>query len=107
MAQTTRPRGFAPWKPQSDTLALLDTVRAILTDYEDELPLTVRQIFYRMVSQGYSKTEQAYKSLADKLNRARRAELISWQAIRDDGFAIHQRDSFANEPQGNICSLSC
>jgi hypothetical protein len=45
----TRPRGFADWSPRPDTMALLDTVRSVLDEYADYLPLTVRQIFYRLV----------------------------------------------------------
>jgi hypothetical protein len=82
----TRPRGFADWSPRPDTLALLDTVRSVLDEYADYLPLTVRQIFYRLVgAHGYEKTEKAYARLCEHLNRARRAQLISMDAIRDDG----------------------
>ena len=45
----TRVRGFAPWSPEKATLALLDQVRGILDEYGDHLPLTIRQIFYRLV----------------------------------------------------------
>lgn len=38
----TRPRGFAPWSPRADTLALLDQVRAVLAEYRANLPLTGR-----------------------------------------------------------------
>jgi hypothetical protein len=81
-------RGFAPWSPHQDTLALLELVRAILTEYAEYLPLTLRQIFYRLVgANGYEKTEQAYERLGEHLNRARRARLIPMSAIRDDGGA--------------------
>jgi hypothetical protein len=40
----------------------------ILDEYEEHLPLTVRQIFYRLVgAYGYDKTEDAYKRLCDHL----------------------------------------
>jgi hypothetical protein len=45
----TRVRGFAPWSPEKATLALLDQVRGVLSEYADHLPLTIRQIFYRLV----------------------------------------------------------
>ena len=45
----TRVRGFAPWSPEKATLALLDQVQGILDEYVDHLPLTIRQIFYRLV----------------------------------------------------------
>jgi hypothetical protein len=50
----TRPRGFVPWSPQARTLALIARVQAVLGEYEDHLPLTLRQIFYRLVgAHGY------------------------------------------------------
>jgi hypothetical protein len=76
-AVRTRVRGFAPWRPQGDTLALLDLVHAVLREYDLYLPMTCRQIFYRLVAGGYGKTERAYKSLCEMLNRARRAGHIS------------------------------
>jgi hypothetical protein len=85
----TRPRGFAPWSPQSETLALLAKVNAVLGEYEDHLPLTLRQIFYRLVgAHGYAKTERAYERLGEHLVRARRARLVPMEAIRDDGGTV-------------------
>lgn len=83
---TNRPRGFAAWKPQAKTRVLLDQVQQVLVTYSDLLPLTGRQIFYRLVATtGYSKTALAYKRLLELLNRARRAHIIDMAAIRDDG----------------------
>jgi hypothetical protein len=86
-AKKHRPRGFAPWRPQGDAVALLDDVNAVLSSLAAFLPLTIRQIFYRLVATtGYPKTEKAYKRLTNVLNRARRGGLVPWDAIRDDGF---------------------
>jgi len=85
----TRPRGFAPWSPQRKTLELIARVNAVLGEYADHLPLTLRQIFYRLVgAHGYEKTEQAYGRLGEHLVRARRARLIPMEAIRDDGGTV-------------------
>jgi hypothetical protein len=82
----TRVRGFAPWAPRSDTLVLLEQVRAVFAEYEDYLPLTIRQVFYRLVGKyEYEKTEQAYERLSEHLNRARRARMIPMSSVRDDG----------------------
>jgi hypothetical protein len=82
----TRPRAFAPWSPRQDTLELIARVNAVLGEYADHLPLTLRQIFYRLVgAYGYEKTERAYKRLGEHLVRARRARLIPMESIRDDG----------------------
>jgi hypothetical protein len=84
---STRVRGFAPWNPRPDTMHLVQRVQEILRRYRAQLPLTNRQIFYILVGsdEGYPKTEQAYARLCEMLNRARRARLISFSAIRDDG----------------------
>jgi hypothetical protein len=61
-------------------------VLAVLLEYAAYLPLTVRQIFYRLVgAHNYEKTERAYKRLAELINRARRCGLIEFTSIRDDG----------------------
>jgi hypothetical protein len=85
-ARKSRVRGFAPWRPIAKSRALLGTVQEILAEYSAYLPLTIRQIFYRLVGvHDYPKTERAYKNLAEMLNRARRACLVDFAAIRDDG----------------------
>jgi hypothetical protein len=85
-----RPRGYAEWQPQRKTRALLYEVRAILEEYDEHLPLTVRQVFYRMVgAHGYEKTELAYSRLCELLVRARRARLVPFDAIRDDGVVTY------------------
>lgn len=59
-----RPKGYAEWRPQRKTCALLDQVADVLAEYEDQLPLTVRQIFYPLVGAfDYEKTEAAYNRL--------------------------------------------
>jgi hypothetical protein len=60
-----RPRGFIDdWTPQAATMALIDQVKTVLAEYRDQLPLTLRQIFYRLVgAYEYEKTEKAYKRL--------------------------------------------
>jgi hypothetical protein len=85
----TRVRGFAPWSPRKDTRRLLGLVQGVLHEYRDNLPLTVRQIFYRLVgAHGYIKTEAGYGRLAEHLNRARRARILLMDAIRDDGNTV-------------------
>ena len=82
----TRPRGFCDWRPQARTRALLEQVDGILEEYREHLPLIARQVFYRLVGRnGYSKDEQAYERLLYVLNRARRAGMIPFEALRDDG----------------------
>ena len=83
---SNRPRGFAEWNPQRKTRDLLDQVNAVLADYRDQLPVTARQVFYRLVATvDYAKDEASYKRLLETLNRARRAGLVPMESIRDDG----------------------
>lgn len=82
----TRPRGYAPWAPHAATRILLAQINTVLEEYAAHLPMTARQLFYRLVgSANYSKTELAYDRLCEALNRARRAGFIDMAAIRDDG----------------------
>jgi hypothetical protein len=96
-AVTTRVRGLAPWRPQGPTVELLAQVRAVLIEYAEYLPLTLRQVFYRLVgAYDYGKTEQAYARLGEHLNRARRAGLIPFDAIRDDGITFAEPLAWAD-----------
>jgi len=95
---TNRVRGFAPWRPQTKTRVLLDQVQQVLATYSNLLPLTGRQIFYRLVATtGYAKTEQSYKRLLELLNRARRAHIIEMAAIRDDGAIVAGDGRFGSD----------
>jgi len=82
----TRVRGLASWSPQARTRPWLEAVLSVFDEYESHLPLTIRQLFYRLVAtHGYEKTEEAYERLGYMANRARRAGCIPFSAIRDDG----------------------
>jgi hypothetical protein len=82
----TRVRGFAPWSPRPHVRQLVEQVASVLEENREFLPMTARQVFYRLVgAHGYDKTERAYERLLETLGRARRARLIPMEAIRDDG----------------------
>jgi hypothetical protein len=90
-ARHARPRGFTGWRPRRPTLAVLENVSSVLDEYRQFLPLTIRQVFYRLVGgYGFEKSERAYERLINYLNRARRARMIEFEAIRHDGF--HQTE---------------
>ena len=77
--KTGRPKGFASWKPQKGTQEILNQVKEVLEQYREHWPLTIRQIFYRLVGvYGYEKTEHGYRNLCDYMVRARRAEMVPW-----------------------------
>ena len=76
---------YLQWRPQKKTKALLGQVNEVFEAYKDQLPLTLRQVFYILVANySYEKTERAYNRLGDHLNMARRAEWIPFDYLRDD-----------------------
>ena len=93
-----RPKGYAEWRPRRETQIVLSRVDEVLKEYRAQLPLTVRQIFYRLVgAYDFPKTEQAYERLGNYLVRARRARLISFEAIRDDSASVMNHLHFDGE----------
>ncbi len=91
-----RPKGYAPWAPQPDSRMLVDQVRHVLSEARDYLPMTARQVFYRLVAAyGYPKDERAYERLCNALGRARRAGHIPFDYLRDDGASVMQKDHHA------------
>lgn len=84
----TRVKGFAPWEPKPATLDVVADIQEVLREYRAYLPMTVRQIFYRLVAKGYPKTHKFYKyKVVEYCGRARRAGMIPFSAIRDDGLS--------------------
>ncbi|MFB7657898.1 MULTISPECIES: hypothetical protein [unclassified Streptomyces] len=81
-----RPRGYQPsWKPRARTCELLTAVDGILTRYAAQLPLTIRQVWYSLISDGVlAKEERTYKRTVELLGMARRSGRIPWEALRDD-----------------------
>jgi hypothetical protein len=94
-----RARGYiAAYRPQARTKALLDDVLAVLDEYRDYWPLTCRQVYYRLVGvRGYEKTEAFYATMCHHVANARRARLIDFDAIRDDGVTVVSVGHFDNE----------
>lgn len=85
-----RPKGYMTWRPSDDVAEIISQCKAVLREYSGYGPMTVRQIFYRLVGNyGYQKDERAYKRLAEYLVKARRAQMISFDRIRDDGGTTH------------------
>lgn len=98
----SRPRGFADWNPKPAGVALIVAVKGVLRDYANYLPLTIRQIFYRLVVKHpdlVGKTEKDYKRLCEHLNRARRARMIPMDDIRDDGTTVELGHLYDDEQE--------
>ena len=93
-----RVKGYAEWNPHKKTRVIMAQVKEILAEYYDELPLTARQIFYRLVGKyGYPKTENAAESLNNWLVRARRSRMIDFDSIRDDGASVMKGRFYSSE----------
>jgi hypothetical protein len=85
-----RARGYVDgWRPQTRTRELLADVEQVLDRYADYLPMTIRQVYYALVgAERLDKTEAAYERLCYALNQARRARMITFGALRDDGISV-------------------
>lgn len=94
-----RPKGFAPWSPGSKAVNLLAQVNAVLAEFKDDLPVTIRQIYYRLVAAyGLEKSKSNWNGLGDVLVRARRARLIPFEVIADT-VAENKPVVWANVPE--------
>jgi hypothetical protein len=79
-------RGYADWSPKPEAAHWVNRVVDVCEEYRDYWPLSVRQLFYRLVADhSYEKTEAAYSKLTGLVSRARRAGYLPWDAIRDGG----------------------
>ena len=97
---STTERGYRIWTPQRKTLAVLDQINEIFDEYEAQRPLTIRQIFYRLVAAyDFPKQETDYGRLINYLDRARRARMIPFDWIRDDGVRGEDYGEVWNEPK--------
>jgi len=76
---------FANLNFRLDSLSTIDTVNAILDEYEVEgYDLSLRQLYYQMVARGFiENSDRSYKRLGDLVNNARLAGLIDWDMIKD------------------------
>lgn len=78
--------GFEPGSKKTGfrkkTLAIIQKANQIISEYE--MPLTVRQIYYRFVAEQLIPNNlNSYKSLANKLANGRKAGLIDYESIVD------------------------
>jgi hypothetical protein len=81
--------GYVPWTP-GPARALLDDVSAVLVDYQAQLPLAIRQVYYLLLRRGYPKGRPFERRLGYVFNRARRARLIPFEWVRDDTTSVFQ-----------------
>lgn len=67
------------------SLSLIEKCNEIIADYqEQDLRLTLRQLYYQLVSRNViPNVERSYKNLGSLLNDARLAGLVDWDSIED------------------------
>lgn len=67
------------------SLEIVEQANEIIADYaEDDLTLTLRQLYYQFVARGLlANTQRNYKRLGGIVNDGRMAGLIDWDAIED------------------------
>jgi len=72
------------WNWTSKQKDKLDKVNAVLNNLRDYWPLTLRQVYYQLVSQGViENTVSEYGMLSKLLKYARLDRFISWDTIGD------------------------
>jgi hypothetical protein len=86
--KSKRERGYRPWTPRSRARATLDQVLAIFEKYEDQRPLTGRQVLYRMMVH-FDHPKEIEGHLYYVLDRGRRAKLIPFEWVRDDNIVTY------------------
>ncbi|MFE7214349.1 hypothetical protein ACFY0A_34925 [Streptomyces sp. NPDC001698] len=76
---------------------MITAVDAVLDRCRDRLPVSLRQLYYVLLSDGVlAKTECGYKRMCEYVGMARRSGRIPWDAIRDDTqIAVEAPPSFA------------
>jgi len=76
---------FIPQKPRTATLAVIEQVNTIINEYTAQgFTLTLRQLFYQMVSRDLlENTYKEYKRLGTIVRNGRDGGLIDWDAIED------------------------
>jgi hypothetical protein len=70
---------------QRKSLILIEQITAIIETYQEQgYSLTLRQVYYQLVSRGIiENSEKSYKNIGDLINNGRLAGLIDWNAIED------------------------
>lgn len=94
------------WKWTDKQVDKLNMVLAALTEFEEYLPLTLRQIFYQLVSKGYIKNSVSeYIMLSKLVKYARIDNKISWDAIEDRVRDVHDVLKFDDAEEFISCHL--
>jgi hypothetical protein len=88
-------RGIGPKRRE-----LLGHVQLVLRELSSFWPLTLRQLYYQLVSRGIIENSLGeYKQLSDLLAKARLAGLVPWAALEDRARTILRPSGYANQQE--------
>jgi len=70
--------------PRNNTREMAEHCLRVIDDLRDDLPLTVRQIYYRIVTRGLIKNEHgSYKKISVIVTKLRESGILPWNTIID------------------------
>lgn len=87
-------------KPITDKRSIkkAEQVKEVIGEYRDYLPLTVRQILYRMEGKGYC-SKKYYSNLIKLISRMRVHGWIPWDTIDDRVRYLTEKEGFEGGPK--------
>ncbi len=93
---------------QAKTQNLIDLCNDIIADYSAQgFSLTLRQLYYRLVSQGHiPNSVRSYKRLGTVISDARLAGIIDWFAIEDRTRSLRDRQRWTSPTEISEAVLS-
>jgi hypothetical protein len=94
-----RDRGFVEWTPQAERAKLASDIEVVLEEYRPYWPVTVRQIYYRLVGTVTDKSDDFSEKVTTVCGKMRRARMIPMDCIRDDGGAREEPLWWADEAE--------
>lgn len=76
---------YEEWSPQEDTIETLKQAKEVIISYAEQgHDLTLRQLYYQLVSRNYIPNEEAaYNRLGRIVSRGRKAGMLPWDVITD------------------------
>jgi len=86
------------WKWTEHQLDKLNAVQTVLNELQEYAPLTLRQIYYQLVSREIIENKKSeYGMLSKLLKYARIDKYISWDVIEDRVRSVHSGAGWSNE----------